>query len=191
MSVLGWRLRTVATAAAACALVVAVAACGDDGEAADDGPTTSTSETTIASTTTTQDPEAEVEAAYLAYWEMNKRLSEAPDPDDPELGERATGTALDKLVESLTTMRAAGERFVFGPEYSHLVESVEVSDDNATIRDCAIDDAIVENNRTGAREELGVSTALLEASLVFTDHGWLVSTISRLSVWEGAVRCEA
>src|SRR5918995_3724000 len=108
MSVLGWRLRTVATAPAACALLVVVAACGDDGEAAVDGTTTSTSDTTIASTTTTQNPEAEVEAAYLAYWEMAKRLSEAPDPNDPELGERATGTALDKLVDSLTTMKAQG-----------------------------------------------------------------------------------
>src|SRR5215207_6993415 len=135
MSVLGRQLRTVGTVAAACVVLVLSSRCGnDDGEAADDGATTSTSETTIASTTTTQDPEAEVEAAYLAYWEMNKRLSEAPDPNDPELGERATGTALDKLVDSLTTMRAAGERFVFGPEYSHLVESVEVSDDNATVR---------------------------------------------------------
>src|SRR5918994_5705071 len=99
MSVLGWRLRTVGAAAVACALLVLSPGCGgDDGEAADEGTTTSTSETTVASTTTTQDPEAEVEAAYLAYWEMQQRLAEAPNPSDPEVRQRTTGPALDKLI---------------------------------------------------------------------------------------------
>src|ERR671911_1658895 len=106
MSVLGWRLRTVGAAAVACALLVLSSGCGDDdGEAADEG-TTSTSETTIASTTTTQDPEAEVEAAYLAYWEMAERLLAAPDPDDPEIAQRVIGSARAKLVDSLATLRA-------------------------------------------------------------------------------------
>src|ERR671911_181129 len=103
MSVLGWRLRTVGAAVVACALLVLSSGCGDDdGEAADDGTTTSTSETTVASTTTTQDPEAEVEAAYLAYWEMAKRLLAAPNPDDPEIARRASGINVDQVIDSLT-----------------------------------------------------------------------------------------
>ena len=189
MSVLGWRLRTVATAAAACALSVVVAACGDDGEAAVAGTTTSTSDTTIASTTTTQDPEAEVEAAYLAYWEMQQRLAEAPNPSDPEVRQRTTGPALDKLIDSLTTMRSMGQTLRFGPRYSHKVTSVDLQDDRATVRDCAVDDGarVTEN---GEETSLQLSTSLLETTLVDQGGDWLVQSISELKSWDGATSCE-
>jgi hypothetical protein len=190
MSVLGWRLRTVATAAAACALLVLSSGCGDDdGEAADDGTTTSTSETTIASTTTTQDPDAEVEAAYLAYWEMQQRLAEAPNPSDPEVRQRTTGPALDKLIDSLTTMRSMGQTLRFGPRYSHKVTSVDLQDDRATVRDCAVDDGarVTEN---GEETSLQLSTSLLETTLVDQGGDWLVQSISELKSWDGATSCE-
>ena len=189
MSVLGWRLRTVTTAAAACALLVVVAACGDDGEAAVDGTTTSTSDTTIASTTTTQDPEAEVEAAYLAYWEMAKRLSENPDPHDPELAERATGTNLDQVVDNLTTLKAQGRAIRFGRLYRHEVQSVELTGTTALVRDCSVDDAATINASTGRDVSASVTTALLEARLALEDGSWRVGSIQRLDAWNGVTEC--
>jgi hypothetical protein len=190
MSVLGWRLRTVGAAAVACALLVVSSGCGDDdGEAADEGTTTSTSETTVASTTTTQDPEAEVEAAYLAYWEMAKRLSENPDPHDPELAERATGTNLDQVVDNLTTLKAQGRAIRFGRLYRHEVQSVELTGTTALVRDCSVDDAATINASTGRDVSASVTTALLEARLALEDGSWRVGSIQRLDAWNGVTEC--
>ena len=189
MSVLGWRLRTVATAAAACALLVVVAACGDDGEAAVDGTTTSTSDTTIASTTTTQDPEAEVEAAYLAYWEMNKRLVQQPNPDDPEIAQRTSGSARDKLIDSLSTMRAEGSTFQFGPQDSIQILDIAVTGDTATVRSCAVGDA----TRVHGSEEqdVEISTSELETQMTQAASRWVVTTVSETDSWKGVSTCGA
>jgi hypothetical protein len=190
MSVLGWRLRTVATAAAACALLVVVAACGDDGEAAVDGTTTSTSDTTIASTTTTQNPEAEVEAAYLAYWEMAKRLLAAPNPDDPEIARRASGINVDQVIDSLTSLHAQGRSIRFGRQYEHDVLSVQLTGETAVIRDCNVDDAATIDAVSGDELSASVTTALLEATLTLEQESWRVSSIERLDAWNGATRCD-
>jgi hypothetical protein len=188
MSVLGRRLRTVGTAAAPCALLVLSSGCGgDDGEAADDGPTTSTSETTIASTTTTQDPEAEVEAAYLAYWEMNKRLVQQPNPDDPEIVERTSGSARDKLIESLSTMRAEGSMFRFGPQDSVDILDIAVSSDTASVRSCAVGDATRVN---GSDEQaIEISTSELETQMTHAAGRWVVTTVSETDSWKGVSTC--
>jgi hypothetical protein len=188
MSVLGWRLRTVATAAAASALFVVVAACGEDGEAAVDGTTTSTSDTTIASTTTTQDPEAEVEAAYLAYWEMFKRLVQKPNPDDPEIDDRVEDAARDDLVDALTTLQAAGEAYTFGPKDSVRVLSVDVEADMAVVRSCAVADAsLVKDLAEPERQE--ISTSLFEADLAYQGRAWLVRSVREVRSWAGSKDC--
>src|ERR1044072_7603705 len=69
-------------------------------------PATSTS-TTVA-TTTTVAPEAEVKAAYLAYWKMVAGLAAAPDPNDPELEQRATDPVLSAFKDELVTRIAEG-----------------------------------------------------------------------------------
>src|SRR5918995_2132513 len=190
MSVLGWRLRTVGAAAVACALLVLSSGCGgDDGEAADEG-TTSTSETTIASTTTTQDPEAEVEAAYLAYWEMAERLLAAPDPDDPEVARRASGTNVDQVIDSLTSLHAQGRSIRFGRLYEHDVLSVQLTGETAVIRDCNVDDAATIDAVSGDELSASVTTALLEATLMLEQESWRVSSIERLDAWNGATRCD-
>jgi hypothetical protein len=190
MSVLGRRLRTVGTAAAACALLVLSSGCGDDGDGADEGTTTSTSETTIASTTTTQDPEAEVEAAYLAYWEMAERLLAAPEPDDPEIRRRASGTNVDQVVDSLTSLHAQGRSIRFGRLYEHDVLSVQLSGETAVVRDCNVDDAATIDAVSGDELSASVTTALLEATLALEQESWRVSSIERLDAWNGATRCD-
>jgi hypothetical protein len=192
MSVLGWRLRTVGAAAVACALLVLSSGCGDDdGEAADEGTTTSTSETTVASTTTTQDPEAEVEAAYLAYWEMAERLLAAPDPDDPEIAQRVIGSARAKLVDSLATMRAQQERLEFGPDNSHRVVSVQLGAEEATVLDCIIDHGARIYESTGEREEFAATPGLLEVAMAASQGDWVVESISKPPEGEVDARCGA
>jgi hypothetical protein len=191
MSVLGWRLRTVGAAAVACALLVLSSGCGDDdGEAADEG-TTSTSETTVASTTTTQDPEAEVEAAYLAYWEMAERLLGAPNPDDPEIARRVSGSARAKLVDSLATLRAQQERLEFGPDNSHRVVSVELGADEATVLDCIIDHGARISESTGQREEFAATPGLLEVAMAASQGHWVIESISKPPEAEVDATCGA
>jgi hypothetical protein len=192
MSVLGRRLSTVGTAAAACALLVLASGCGrdDGGEAADDGVTTSTSETTIASTTTTQDPEAEVEAAYLAYWEMAERLLAAPDPDDPEIAKRATGTALTSAIDGFTTMRAQGQAIRIGEGYSHDVLSVDVRGMAATVVDCNVDEASRIEVTSGRVLTSATTTNLLTVELKSDAGQWQVASIQKTDAWEGARSCD-
>ncbi len=180
-------------AAAACALtVLLVAACGDDGdEAADDADSTTTSETTIGSTTTTEGPEAEVEAAYLSYWEMAERLLAAPDPDDPEIARRVIGSARDKLVDSLATMRAQQERLEFGPDNSHRVVSVELGADEATVLDCIIDQGARIGDSTGQRDEFAAASGLLEVAMAANQGEWVVESISKPPAAEVDARCGA
>ena len=176
-------------ATVACALLVVVAACGDDGEAAVDGTTTSTSDTTIASTTTTQNPEAEVEAAYLAYWEMNKRLVQEPNPDDPEIAQRTSGSARDKLIDSLSTMRAEGSMFQFGPQDSIQILDIAVTGDTATVKSCAVGDA----TRVHGSEEqdVEISTSELETQMTQAATRWVVTTVSETDSWKGVSTCGA
>jgi hypothetical protein len=190
MSVLGWRLRTVATVAAACALLVVVAACGDDGDVAVDATTTSTSDTSIALTTTTQNPEAEVEAAYLAYWEMAKRLLAAPDPDDPEIAERATGTALTTAIDGFTTMRAQGQAIRIGEGYSHDVLSIDVRGMAATVVDCNVDEAARIEVTSGRVLTSATTTNLLTVELKSDAGQWQVASIQKTDAWEGAHSCD-
>jgi hypothetical protein len=191
MSVLGRRLRTVGTAAAACVVVVLSSGCGgDDGEAADDGTTTSASETTIASTTTTQDPEAEVEAAYLAYWEMAERLAQDPNPDDPEIAKRTTGSNRERVIDALSTLRAQNRAIRFGAAYAHSVLAVDLAERSAVVRDCSVDDATTIDASTNEPISEGVATLLLEATLTREGSQWLVETIDQVQVWEGATNCD-
>jgi hypothetical protein len=192
MSVLGRQPRTVGVAAAACALTVTFVSCGDDdGEAAQDGTTTSTSETTLASTTTTQDPEGEVEVAYLAYWEMAERLLAAPDPDDPEIAGRVIGSARDKLVDSLATMRAQQERLEFGPSNSHRVVSVELGANEATVLDCIVDQGARISESTGQHEGFAATPGLLEVAMAANQGQWVVESISKPPAAEVVARCGA
>jgi hypothetical protein len=166
--------------------VVAGAACGGDD---DDGGRVQRSTTTASTTTTAPTPEGAVETAYLAYWEMAQRLVEAPDPDDPEIAERATGRALETFTESLTTLEEAGRVVRHGPQHAHDVQSVDVSGESAQVRDCAVDDASNVDLATDSTLDRGLITALYEATLVQQAGAWRVSELSQLDGWEGAVPC--
>jgi ABC-type glycerol-3-phosphate transport system substrate-binding protein len=190
--VLGHRSR-LATAALVAVFALLPAACGgDDGEAADeDDRTTTTARAEDSTTTTAPSAEAEVEAAYLAQWEMNERLAAAPDPNDPEIDIWTIGTAKDDLVEALTTLMAQGQAVRFDAEYSHDVLSIDVAPDgqSAQLIDCNVDDATVIDAATGEEVESATATNYLDVSMTLTADGWKVEGFDRLEVWEGVRQC--
>jgi hypothetical protein len=174
--------RPVAMIAVALLALVA-GTCQSDDDADDTSPTTDR-------TTTTVSPEAEVEAAYLAYWDMFVRLTQDPDPADPEILERASGDALLKLSQGLSNMNARQQRAEFGPLYAHDVLSVEIEGQQSTVRDCAVDDSYLVDLATGETLAGNVATDLWEATMVRSDDRWLVDSIESVEAFRGAVSCE-
>lgn len=172
--------RLAATIACAVLVLTGATCSGDDDDAADDTSTTPT----------TESPEAEVEAAYLAYREMVGRLLQAPDPEDPEIDERSIGENREFLVDQLSTLDERDQKLEFGPNYAVEVSSVSVSGRTATLKDCTVDDARTVDASTGEVVSEGTTTELLEATLAFSDSQWRVETIDGIGHWEGVAECE-
>jgi hypothetical protein len=183
----GGRSRSVGATllAGVVALGMACAADDTDGSQASDTPGPDSNGTDTLS------PEVEVEAAYLAYWEMLDRLAEAPDPDDPEILERASGEALFEVVAGVTTLVERGHISDSGPLYAHSVESVVVRDNEAVLRDCVVDDTSLVDRATGEVVESGeIAVALLEVTLLLEDERWKVNRVQRIPVEATAISCE-
>src|SRR3954463_98021 len=88
-------------------VVVLVAACSSGGGGSVAGTTTTTTATTVATTSTTTVEDA-VREAYLAYWKMIDRLAAAPDPNDPELADRAVDPILSIVRDDMATRKSEG-----------------------------------------------------------------------------------
>jgi hypothetical protein len=148
-----------------------------------------------ATTTVPPDVEAEVEAAYLAYSDMVQRLLLAPQPDDPELVQRATGDALDSLVAALNDLVASGDVARYGPTRSQTILAIEVSGDTATLRACFVDESGRYDATTGDEiDPMRVSTIVDTASLERRDGVWRVSSRKNPGPgeeWEGVHECDA
>jgi hypothetical protein len=176
-------------------LAFSLAACGGDGEEADEHDPTTTAPNDDQSaddpTTTAPSVEAEVEAAYLAYWEMNERLARAPDPADPEIERLSMGSAKDRLVSGITGFVAKGQTVRFNDAYAHEILSIDPAGDKAQLRDCYVDDATVLDADSGEEIESATSTLYLAVTLTLTPEGWKVSRVERLNIWDGVTQCAA
>jgi hypothetical protein len=168
--------------------ILAVGCGGGDDDSSP--PTSRRGSTTTVSTPTTLSAEAEVEEAYLAYWEMGERLLEAPDPDDPEIAQRAIDPARGQMIDSLTTLNARQQAVRRGSGYAHNVLSVEVTGEMASVRDCVVDDGAVISVVSGSTIREHVSTVLLETTLRRQGAHWRVSQIDQRDSWEGATTCD-
>jgi hypothetical protein len=165
---------------------VALAGCGDD-DGGDSGAATTTPPPDP--TTTTVPVEAEVEEAYLAYWAMLDRLAQDPDPNDPEIHERATGEALDELVDFVAGMRDAGWRSVFGEQHGHDILAVTVDHSAAVVAHCAVDDSQVIDTSTGQVVRQGTASVFYEGSLVEVNGTWRVEGITETDAPPGDSAC--
>lgn len=130
-----------------------------------------------------------MKAAYLAYWKMVDRLIAAPDPSDPELTQRATDPLLASLRDDLGTRQTQGRvtRPPANSRYAHNVESVELNDGAATVRDCFIDDR-VQYASDGSVVNDRVSTVRATAMLTLADD-WKVSDVRTERLGDGTVGC--
>ena len=172
----------------ATALALTLGACGGDDEP-DEETSTTTSSTESPPTTAAPSPEDEVEAAYLAYWDMAARLSADPNPDDPEIAQRAVDPALSTMVDTLSTLRAQGEEVHPGPQYRRVVTDVQLDRDTATLRDCTVDDSARLVAASGETIGENLSTLLVEATLLRSSGAWLVSEIEVIERWDGVQEC--
>lgn len=128
---------------------------------------------------------ADAQAAYVAYQEMLERLVIAPDPDDPEIAERSTGTAHDDVVELLGGYDGNGQAVEFGTRHEHHVYDVAVDGDTATVLDCFVSDARVvdESSRQVVRgDPEGGAASVVTATLVLDGDDWKVERIEATAV---------
>ena len=190
---LGHRLGT--TLVAIVAIALPLVACGGDDDAGGDTTTTEPPKTTTTAAPTTtlspeQQAEADVRAAYDAYWAMNQRLAASPDPRDPEIAERTTGGARDALTTLLTQFLSEGTAVEFQPDNVHDVLSVETDGDSAQVRDCHVDHSAKVDAESGELVQEATATLHLDMRLVNEGGAWKVDHIERLGIWDGIVACE-
>jgi hypothetical protein len=168
---------TRAWMAALVAVVVAGGlACGGDNDQESTGSTASS--TTAASTMTTTDPSAEVEAAYLGYWDAYlKAVTEPVNPQLPELQQRVTGAQRTIVTRNLQQLQTRGEavRLRQPSRYRHVVRTIERSNGSASVEACVYDDLITYDVGTGVEVDDSVAWKEVHAELVQQQGIWLVS----------------
>jgi hypothetical protein len=189
------KLQTVGTALGLIVLVAVGAWLLGKFIAADDN---SQSEATPTTATSPIDPEAEVKAeiedAYRAYLAMEERLLLAPNPDDPEIPERATGPALEHFKKALARDIEKGQIIRVGPTSSQTILSIEVTGDQATLRACFVDESGLFDAATGDEiEPMHTGTEIDTTVLVRDGERWRVSerrAPAEGEVWDGVSTCE-
>lgn len=163
-----------------------------------DSSTASVVETTTTAppattTTVAPTPEEEVLAAYHGYWAAVIEALNPPQvrPDLPALRERATGEVLVGIVKKAEEIRADSEvtRLPENSQYVHRAEVVALDEETATVRDCNIDDVVVESADTGEVVDDAVSTRLYISMLVREDGQWKVAVLNQEGFWEGVTGC--
>jgi len=176
---------------AALAGVVALAACGGDDSDEESTDQTAPSSTS-APTTTTTNPRAEVEAAYLAYWDAYLTASMEPvDPHLAELQDRMTGDQKRATTRNLENMQASGQavRRPEGARHMHAVTDVSVQGDQGLVHACTIDDLVTYDIATRRPIDDSVATKRYEAFLVLEAGDWKVRLVTETERVEGVVPC--
>jgi hypothetical protein len=155
-------------------------------------PSPSPSTSPLAAPTATPDAtEAAVLAAYAAYWDAILAANDPPDPFAPGLREHATGAAFEAVFETTQANKVANRavRLPEGSVYAHRAEVTAVEGDRASVRDCAVDDAIVVQLDTGEVLDADVVTRLSTATLALEGGVWKVADSAVEQVWEGVSGC--
>lgn len=113
------------------------------------------------------------------------------DPESPALRQYATGDVLLGIVKSAEEAKAEGRvaRIPEGARYAHRAEVISFDQGTASVRDCNIDDTVIEDAGTGEVLDDGVSTRLYATTLVQEDGQWKVATFRREAGWEGVAGC--
>jgi len=157
-----------------------LAACsgGGSGSATKSTTTVSSTTTTTVAVTTTTTPEDAVKQAYLDYWKMADRLLATPDPNDPEITQRAADPLLSSLRDQLATNRSTGHHTTVpsGNTNTHRIDAVDVTGTSAQLTECFVDGR-VEFGPNGEVVDDATVTKVGHASLSQVAGQWKVSDI--------------
>ena len=174
----------ILVATAALVAVVFAACAGDDAS------------TDPSATSTTLDPdeaaEDEVRQAYRDFLEMAFRIAEAPDPNDPEIAQRATGDARGRIEQSAAEDQARGVIARGGPKDEQTILTTTVTGDSARLTVCYVDHSGVFDAVTGAEiEPMTITTSLSNIDLVQDAGVWKVSLVETQQgkQWDGVHDC--
>ncbi len=116
---------------------------------------------------------------YVDFQRVVAEAGAESDPDDPRLAEYATGAVLKSLRGKLAVRRQSGSR-LYGAPVPH-VQSVSVSRDRATLRDCLDNSATGLMDRAGKKLSVGRERQQTTATLVLADGTWKVSDIATVA----------
>ena len=189
--VLAGVLAVVVTAAAACT------AAGDDGPAETlepillDPAVTDTTPAPAPGTTPTSD-EAAIIAAVHGYWDAVLAANSPPNPDHPALARHATGPALERAKQNISSAASLGQaaRLPEGSVRQHRPVVISSSVDTAIVRDCAVDDAVVYDQVSGRVLNDAVITTLWKISLEKVGDSWRVARSEAQQRWDGVASCD-
>jgi hypothetical protein len=160
-------------------LVIAVSACGGD----DDVVTRPG-----AAGSPPQQQTADVEAAYHSYWDLVTRLEADGPTQDPQLTEMATGPALVDITAEVGLLKMADRLEVLGGSYKHKIVSVELGNDQATLRDCWVDDKTQVDRASHEPvpgEDGAAVTKLLAVTMVNRHDTWQLEAVETLHAFDG------
>jgi len=152
-------------------------------------PATEPSDTTTPSATET---EQAVLDAYQEFWRVWLKANNPPNPDDPDLARVATGAELDTVRAAILKKQAEGTytRLPQGSGYRHRPAISGFSGTrNATVTDCAFDDAQLVKASTGQVLNDDKATQLIIGTLSEGDGMWRVLDIDVKRQTPGDIPC--
>jgi len=158
--------------AAVLAGALVLAACGGD-----DDPESATTTTDRQTTTTIDQAKADEEAVrkVAEEWaEASVRLLKEPNPADPALERFLAGEMLDRFREDIARRDREGliSRSPERPRTSHRIDAVVVKNDEATLRECFVDDLVLTKRATGEVLNDEVATYETRTTARRSSNGW-------------------
>ena len=174
------RSRLPVLLAGSVAIGIALTACSSGGVRTalprqDDSPAPSAS----ASLPATSSAGSVVEQRYVGFQRVVAESGASSNADDPRLADYATGAVLENLRGKLAVRRQAGTR-LYGTPIPH-VQSVSVSGDRATVRDCLDNSGTGLIDRAGKKLSVGRPRQATTATLVLKGGVWKVSEITTVA----------
>lgn len=137
--------------------------------------------------------QVEVVDAYRGFWHAVYVASDPPNPAHPLLPDFMTIDRLQAVQAGLQDAIARGVVIQIPEDasYRHLVMDVEISGEQAVIRDCGVDDAVVVDASTGALIDGDVVTRELEFEAERTGGSWRIGGRQPRTVheWQGVAGC--
>lgn len=177
-----------------CALIgvaLLVAGCTGDDPADDAQPTTTQTPTTSEATTTTALSDEAQLRQLVSDWSQAAPRIFGEGGDVSEAGAYLAGQYLQQIGDQFDDYKSRGV-LVRGSDRSQAeIESIEVSDDAASLVECITDADVLVDGATGELLDDDVSTYRTHTSAVRTERGWRLSVREVQATFEGEASCDA